>query len=463
MQLIATDNRTVVVGLGMTGLSVARYLASRQRPFAVVDSREEPPGLDQFRSEFPGVLLTLGAISDEALQGAATLVVSPGVGLDEPAISRAIAAGAKVCGDIDLFREEVSAPIVAITGSNGKSTVTTLVGEMARHCGRRVAVAGNIGLPVLDLLRQNEQPELYVLELSSFQLERCENLRAEVATVLNLSADHMDRYSGMVAYHQAKHRIFRGCKQAVINRGDNLSNPLVSDQVALWSFGLDKPDFHGFGLIEKEGVEYLAYQFEPLLPVSSLKIAGRHNIENALAALALGMAVGLPLVGMVEALEQFAGLPHRCQFVAERDGVRFYNDSKGTNVGATIAAIQGLAGQGPVDQELNGKTASIVLIAGGIGKGADFAPLAPVMKKYCKAVVLIGESAGAIGAQCDQSITTRRADSMDEAVALAAELAESGDQVLLSPACASFDMFENYQHRGDQFAAAVHELAGGVC
>lgn len=454
MQLIATDNRKIVVGLGLTGVSCARFLSKKQLPFSVVDSRQQPPGLDDFRTEFPQVAVSLGAISDESLAGAGELVVSPGVGLDEPAISRAIANGVRVCGDIDLFRRDVTAPIIAITGSNGKSTVTTMVGEMAARCGKRVAVGGNIGIPALDLI-QDPEPDLYVLELSSFQLERTEQLAAEVAVVLNLSADHMDRYASMVDYHRAKHRIFRGCRKAVVNRADPLSRPLVAEQVQIWTFGMDRPDFHGFGVIEEDGVEHLAFEFETLMPVSALKVAGRHNVENALAALALGKAFGLPIAPMLDALREFSGLPHRCQFVDEIDAVRFYDDSKGTNVGATVAAIQGLADT----------VEKIVLIAGGESKGAEFAPLAPVVQRHCRAVVLIGESAPALQALLAPVVDTHCADSMASAVALAASVAEVGDAVLLSPACASFDMFDNYIHRGQVFAESVTQLknAGGRC
>ncbi len=449
MQMIATDNSRVVVGLGLTGLSCARYLAAKQLPFAVVDSREQPPQLDAFREEFPQVSIVTGGISEQSLQGATQLVVSPGVSLEEPAIQQAIEQGIDVCGDVDLFREEVSAPIIAITGSNGKSTVTTLVGEMARHCGKRVAVGGNIGVPVLELLQQPE-PDLYVLELSSFQLERAGNLAVEIATVLNMSADHMDRYSNMAAYHRAKHRIFRGCHKAVVNRGDPLSQPLVPDSVEVWTFGMDKPDFRGFGLVVENGEEYLAYQFDTLMPVSELTVAGRHNLENALAALALGKAFGLDIAPMLDVLRGFEGLPHRCQFVARVNGVRYINDSKGTNAGATIAAIEGL-----VDS-----AESLVLIAGGQSKGADLAPLGVAVNRHVRVLVAIGEAADELSALAGADVKTIKAASMEDAVQRAAAAAGEGDVVLLSPACASFDMFANYQQRGDQFCAAVHELAG---
>ncbi len=455
MQLIATDNKQVIVGLGMTGLSCARYLARKQQLFSVVDSREQPPGLEAFKNEFPDVPLTLGEITDESLQGASQLVVSPGVALDEPAINRAIENGVMVCGDIDLFRSEAQAPIIAITGSNGKSTVTTLVGKMAQRAGRRVAVGGNIGVPVLDLLPADkdaqQKPDLYVLELSSFQLERAGDLQVDVATVLNVSADHMDRYPSLLSYHQAKHRIFHGCKQIVVNRADPLSQPLLVDGVAVWTFGLNQPDFNGFGLIEEEGVEYLAFQFDALMPVSALKIVGRHNIENALAALALGKAAGLDITPMLDVLREFSGLEHRCQFVTESQDVRYYNDSKGTNVGAAIASITGLAAC----------VEKVVLIAGGEAKGAEFSSLLPVLSEHVRALVLIGDAASQLQALCADIVPTVVASTMAEAVAIAAKYSKAGDAVLLSPACASFDMFDNYQHRGDVFSQLVLDLTQG--
>lgn len=450
MQIIASDNKQVVVGLGVTGLSCARYLAGKHQKFSVVDSRDAPPGLDEFKTEFPDVPLFLGEISDEALQGADRLVVSPGVALTEPAIHRAIDSGVKVCGDIDLFRDEAEAPIAAITGSNGKSTVTTLLGEMAKNAGVTVAVGGNLGTPALDLLARSGV-ELFVLELSSFQLERAGSLDVEVATVLNVSADHMDRYPNLVAYHQAKHRIFRGCKQAVVNRSDPLSRPLVADDVVQWSFGIGKPDFNGFGIIREHEIDYLAFEFDVLMPVSELKMVGQHNLENALAALALGKAVGLSFPPMLEALRMFNGLPHRCQYVATVNHVRFYNDSKGTNVGAAIAAIGGL--QMVAEQ--------VVLIAGGETKGADFKPLLSVIKSNLRGLVLIGDAAQQLQDLAAGHVPVELAESMEDAVALAAAIAQANDAVLLSPACASFDMFDNYQHRGDVFVAAVASLGDG--
>ncbi len=448
MQLIATDNRKVIVGLGMTGLSCARYFSKKNITFSVVDSRKNPPGLSELQEEFPEAPVFLGDISDESLEGAGELVVSPGVALEEPAIRKAVENGVVVCGDIDLFRQEVSSPIIAITGSNGKSTVTTLVGEMAKACGKVVAVGGNIGIPALDLLTEKE-PDLYVLELSSFQLERTEKLSAEVATVLNISADHMDRYPNLVAYHQAKHRIFRNCKKVVINRGDTLTKPLIADDVEVWSFGLGKPDFKAFGLIQEGDVDYLAYEFEKLMPVSEMKLVGGHNVENVLAALALGKAIGFEMEPMLEAIKNFTGLPHRCQFVSKINDVDFYNDSKGTNVGAAIAAIEGLSNH-------YGK---IILIAGGEGKGTDFSPLLPVIKKACRAVIVLGESADELEQLFAEECSVIKVESMKSAVTTSLQYAECGDAILLSPACASFDMFQSYQHRGDVFANRVQDIA----
>ena len=461
MTLIATDKPRVIVGLGATGLSCARFFYRRGVPFVIADSRDNPPNLDTLRAEMPDVQLFLGAFDADLFLNAGELIVSPGVALEEPAIAHAIARGVPVCGDIDIFVRElsvqeqslrkISAPIIAITGSNGKSTVTTLVGEMAKAAGKKVGVGGNLGTPALDLL--DEATDLYVLELSSFQLERAQPIKPLVATVLNISADHQDRHPTLMSYHGAKHRITRGAKQVVINRADPLTRPLVADDVVQWSFGLDAPDFKGFGVRVEGDEKYLAFESELLMPVRELKIIGNHNIANALAALALGHAAGLPMAAMLNTLREFTGLPHRCQLVADHHGVRFYNDSKGTNVGATIAAIEGLCST---------SDDRVVLIAGGVGKGAEFDALEPVLKVCGRAVVLIGEAADAIAAALGDSIAQVRAESMETAVAAAAILAKPGDSVLLSPACASFDMFRDYGHRGDVFAAAVLNLKGGA-
>jgi len=447
MTMIATDKRRVIVGLGVTGLSCARFFAKHGIPFAMADSRQNSPGLDAFKREFADVPLYLGAFSAELFSAADELIVSPGVALEEPAIAAAIKNGVTVCGDIDLFVREARAPIVAITGSNGKSTVTSLVGAMAQAAQRNVGVGGNLGTAALDLL--GPARDLYVLELSSFQLERAQPLQAEVATVLNVSPDHMDRYPSLLAYHQAKHRVFRGCKQVVINRADALSRPLVPADVAQWSFGLDAPDFNAFGVRESHGERFLAFENQLLLPARELKIAGDHNIANALAALALGHAVQLPMAAMLQTLREFTGLAHRCQLIAQNNNIAFYDDSKGTNVGATVAAIEGLCAE---------RAGKVVLIAGGVGKGAEFDGLKPALEKFGRAVVLIGEAAPAIESVVKNILPTVHARDMQEAVNKAAQFAQSGDNVLLSPACASFDMFNNYAHRGDVFIVAVKQL-----
>ena len=447
MSLIASDQFRIVVGLGKSGMSLVRHLARRGLPFAVADTRAAPPELETLRRDFPQIEVRCGALDVDFLCRASELLVSPGLALATPALQQAAARGVKLSGDIELFAREARAPIVAITGSNAKSTVTTLVGEMAAAAGRKVAVGGNLGTPALDLLA--DDVELYVIELSSFQLETTDVLNAEVATCLNVSEDHMDRYADLQAYHLAKHRIFRGARQVVINRDDALSRPLVADQLPCWTFGLGKPDFRGFGLVEENGEKWLAFQFEPLMPARELKIRGAHNQANALAALALGHAVGLPFAPMLDTLKTFAGLPHRCQWVRERREVNYYDDSKATNVGAALAAIEGLGAD--IDGQL-------VLIAGGDGKGADFSSLRGPVAQHCRAVVLLGRDAGLIADALGDAVPQVRVASLDEAVQRCAELAEPGDAVLLSPACASLDMFKNFEERGRLFAAAVEAL-----
>jgi len=445
--LIASDQFRIVVGLGKSGMSVVRHLARRGQPFAVADTRANPPELATLQAQYPHVEVRCGELDVEFLSRASELLVSPGLAVNTPALQAAAARGVKLSGDIDLFAREARAPIIAITGSNAKSTVTTLVGEMAQAAGRKVAVGGNLGTPALDLL--NDDVELYVLELSSFQLETTVQLNAEVATCLNVSEDHMDRYAGLPAYHQAKHRIFRGARQVVINRDDRLSRPLLGDDVPVWSFGLGKPDFKGFGLVEESGETHLAFQFEALMPARELRMRGAHNQSNALAALALGHAAGLPFEPMLDTLRRFGGLPHRCQWVGEHGGVNYYDDSKATNVGAALAAIGGLGA------DIAGK---LVLIAGGDGKGADFSALHAPVARYCREVILLGRDAGLLANALDGAAPVHRVQSLEQAVQRAALSAQPGDAVLLSPACASLDMFKNFEERGLLFAAAVEAL-----
>ncbi|MDF0730736.1 UDP-N-acetylmuramoyl-L-alanine--D-glutamate ligase [Pseudomonas entomophila] len=448
MSLIASDQFRIVVGLGKSGMSLVRFLANRGIAFAVADTREQPPELDTLRREYPQVEVRCGELDVDFLCRANELYVSPGLALATPALQQAAARGVKLSGDIDLFARYAKAPIVAISGSNAKSTVTTLVGEMAAKAGKRVAVGGNLGTPALDLL--DDSVELYVMELSSFQLETTDQLNADVATVLNISEDHMDRYSGLPAYHLAKHRIFRGARQVVVNRQDALSRPLPVEGRPCWTFGLNAPDFKAFGLREVEGEKHLAFEFQTLMPVRELKIRGAHNHSNALAALALGHAVGLPFAPMLDALREFTGLAHRCQWVRERHGVNWYDDSKATNVGAALAAIEGLGA------DIEGK---LVLIAGGDGKGADFTALRQPVAAHCRAVVLLGRDAERLAETFGDSVPLVRVKTLDEAVQRCAELAQPGDAVLLSPACASLDMFKNFEERGRLFAQAAGGLA----
>ncbi len=447
--VIASNANTVVLGLGVTGLSCARYLARCGQTFTVVDTRSEPPGLDELLSEFPHVPIFLGDVPAAVVENAGELVVSPGLSLDEPLVLKAIAAGVDVVGDIDLFMREASAPVVGITGSNAKSTVTELLGQMARESSLNVAVGGNLGTPALDLL--SEDCELYVLELSSFQLERAGQLNLAVATVLNVSEDHLDRHGSLQNYHRAKHRVFTGAKAVVVNKNDSLTTPLVAPSVDVIAWGMGKPDLGGFGIRRDEGEEYLCYQFETLMPVFDLGLLGRHNIANALAALALGKAVGLQMPAMLKVLREFQGLEHRCQPVAEIGGVSYVNDSKGTNPGATEAAIRGL-----------GAGRNIVLIAGGVGKGADFSQLRESVAAHCKLLVLFGEAAEEMRESLRQGTEVVIVDSLQSAVSIAAQNSVDGDCVLLSPACASFDMFDGYMERGEAFVRAVSELRGEV-
>ncbi len=448
MSLIASDHFRIIVGLGKSGMSLVRFLANRGVSFAVADTRESPPELATLRRDYPQVEVRCGDLDVDFLCRADELYVSPGLALATPALQQAAMRGVKLSGDIELFARNAKAPIIAISGSNAKSTVTTLVGEMAAAAGKRVAVGGNLGTPALDLL--SDDVELYVMELSSFQLETTDQLGAEVATVLNVSEDHMDRYSGLPAYHLAKHRIFRGARQVVVNRQDALSRPLIGESVPCWTFGLNKPDINGFGLREEGGEKYLAFQFQNLMPVRELKIRGSHNYANALAALALGHAVGLPFDAMLASLRTFAGLVHRCQWVRELNGVSYYDDSKATNVGAALAAIEGLGA------DISGK---LVLIAGGDGKGADFSALKSPVATHCRAVVLLGRDAELLAATFAESVPLVRVNTLEEAVLRATEWAQEGDAVLLSPACASLDMFKNFEERGRLFAQAVRDLS----
>jgi UDP-N-acetylmuramoylalanine--D-glutamate ligase len=408
----------------------------------------------------PAADIDLGDWPAAAFAGVDAVVVSPGVGLDAPALVDAAARGLPLLGDIELFARAATRPVLGITGSNGKSTVTTLVGQMLTRAGRTAAVGGNLGTPALDLLA-GPPPDAYVLELSSFQLERTASLRPAAACVLNLSADHIDRHGSFAAYAAAKARVLDGAAVAVLSRDDAgvaaLAGGLDASQRVVW-FGLGAPTgASDFGLLERDGAPWLARGDEALLPATALRLPGRHNIANALAALALVDALGVPLapaLPALPALREFPGLPHRTQWVAEHAGVAWYDDSKGTNLGATLAAIEGLAPTRP--------SGRLVLILGGQGKGQDFAPLRGALATHGRAAVLIGEDAGSIARAIGDAVPIQRAADMDAAVAAAAALAEPGDGVLLSPACASFDMFSGYAARGEAFIGAVRMLTGAV-
>lgn len=457
MSLIASSHTTLVLGLGATGLSVARYLSRTGRPFAVADSRAAPPNLAAFQAEFPGLSPHLGELSAQLLCQFSQIILSPGIPREEPAVAAAIAAGVPVIGDIDLFVQDARAPIIAITGSNGKTTVTTLVGDMAKACGVDVGVGGNLGVPALDLLSPSRT--LYVLELSSFQLESTRHLGAHAACILNLSDDHMDRYSAvpgckspMQAYHRAKQRIYFGAKHIVANKEDPLTQPPLAEGVKCVQFSLAQPDLQDYGLL-KDGAEvFLAKGLTALLNTRELRIRGRHNWANALAALALGEAAGLDRDVMLASLKNFHGLPHRCEFVGSKNGVEYFNDSKATNVGATLAAIAGMAS----------RPQQIVLILGGDGKGADFSPLVKACQhpgqSAVKAVVTLGRDGPVLAELLRPYLPVEEASGLPEVVQKAAALAQPGDLVLLSPACASLDMFKNYEARGALFAELVGQL-----
>ena len=440
-------NKTLVVGLGRTGLSCVRFLAAHGAEVAVTDSRARPPALAQLRELVPQAAVFVGGFSEQALAGADQVLVSPGVAANAPFLNAARARGLPVFGDIELFARSAQAPVVGITGSNGKSTVTTLVGQMAARAGIEVRVGGNLGTPALDLIGDAE-PELYVLELSSFQLEITESLRCAAAAVLNVSPDHLDRYATLADYAAAKARVYRHCDTAIINRGDPQVRGMPAAGQRQISFGLDKPRGVDYGLIEDRGTAWLARGAQALLAVADLRIRGAHNAANALAALALGEAAGLPRAAMLAALREFTGLPHRMQYVATRREVEYYDDSKGTNVGATLAAVAGAS-------------RPLVLIAGGDGKNQDFAPLAHALVGKARAAVLLGKDAPLIERALAGRVPAVRVKDMPAAVAQAAQLAQPGDWVLLSPACSSLDMFDNFEHRGRVFAQAVRGLGDG--
>jgi UDP-N-acetylmuramoylalanine--D-glutamate ligase len=439
---LTAQSNILIVGLGITGMSVARFLVAHGFQFSLLDSRDNPPLDKDFFQQYPDVAVFTGGFDNAALLAATHLIVSPGVSLQEKAIAQAISKGAKVVSDIDLLACAVNVPIVGITGSNGKSTVTTMLGEMAVEAGKSVAVGGNLGVPALDLL--NPAVDLYVLELSSFQLERTSTLNAAAATVLNVSADHLDRHADLADYAHEKQKVYDGDGVMVLNADDALVAAMHDASRNTLTFSIkDKADFY-LGFVEDS--EYLMHHDNRLMPLADLPLEGRHNAANALAALALGSAVGLDVEAMCRALKTFKGLDHRMQKVATRNGVTWVNDSKATNIGACVAALEGYHDK-------------VILIAGGEGKGADMTELTPVVQAKTKAVILMGKDADLIEQALAACVPVHRVDNMIQAVQTAAQLASQGDNVLLSPACASLDQYKNYQDRGNQFAQAVLALA----
>ncbi|MEO8017539.1 MAG: UDP-N-acetylmuramoyl-L-alanine--D-glutamate ligase [Pseudomonadota bacterium] len=436
----------VIVGMGRTGLSVARHLQRCGYRISLTDSREQPPELAGVQALGAGIVTRTGGFDLRLLEQADMVVTSPGVPLDDPFFTQARARGLDIVGDIELFARAADAPVVGITGTNGKSTVTTLLGRMVERAGVRVRVGGNLGQPALDLLDRGPV-DLYVLELSSFQLDTTHLLKLKAAVVLNLSADHMDRYATLRQYADSKARIFANSEMAVVNADEPevLRMPRAGQRVVSFSVNSAQADFSLLTPPQGEG-PWLARRGSALLPLTALKISGRHNAANALATLALGDALRLPLAPMIDELREFTGLPHRSQWVADINGVRYINDSKGTNVGATLAAVHGLAGP-------------LVVIAGGDGKGQDFTPLAAAFRGKVRTAVLLGRDAGLIETALTGICHIARVANMQEAVRAAARFAKPADTVLLSPACSSLDMFRDYAQRGNQFAAAVQALS----
>lgn len=458
---------TVIVGLGKTGLSCARFLAARGEQFVVVDSRKEPPYVKQLLNVAPNVECYFGKFEPFIFEQAKRLIVSPGVSIKETLISDAVAQGAEVLGDIALFAEYAQAPIIGITGSNGKSTVTALLGEIAKHSGLNVVVGGNIGVPALELLsannvsplmqgqsQKNESPvDFYVLELSSFQLETTLHLNAHAAVVLNISEDHMDRYANIQEYIDAKRNVYNGCRHIIFNRDDALVTRMMQDMEdrsaqSVSSVGLGEPASDSEYGVKKTGDElWLVRGQDKLVAVNQIKLPGQHNLFNVLTAIALANTMQLEIEATEKALSTFSGLPHRMQLVATINDVQWFNDSKGTNVGATVSAIAGMPG-------------SKILIAGGEGKDADFEPLREaIIANNVRLVILIGRDAGIIENAISGVVKTEHSDSLPAAVKLAHQQAKVQEKVILSPACASFDMFKDYEHRGDVFMEAVRSLA----
>ncbi|MBS3785340.1 MAG: UDP-N-acetylmuramoyl-L-alanine--D-glutamate ligase [Gammaproteobacteria bacterium] len=432
----------VILGLGQSGIACARYLLAENRNFAVMDTRADPPGLAELQSLNADVPIVTGRFDAQMLADAEQIILSPGVDPRQPEVRAAAERGQSIIGEIELFAQAVNAPVIAITGSNGKSTVTSMVGEMARCAGKAAAVGGNLSPPALDLLMTEPTADLYVLELSSFQLETTASLAPVVSAVLNLTADHLDRYDDLRAYAAAKARILSNARHAVLNAQDLTVTAMAPAGLPISWFGEQTGDYR---LVTREDGDWLCRGQTPLVAVSSLSLLGRHNVQNALAALAIGSAAGFPDAAMITALKTFRGLPHRSEMLGWHAGRLWINDSKATNVGAAVAGIQGLG-------------RPMVLLAGGDGKGQDFAPLAAGLPPETRAAVVYGAAAGALVQALGPHVVVQRVDSLADAVPAALRLSERGDVIALSPACASLDQFNDYQDRGRQFCALVEQV-----
>ena len=444
----STKEDYLIIGLGLTGLSVANYLASQGKTFTIADTRINPPGLEAFRKQWPDVSIWLGPLDTELTLSVSCIVVSPGISITDTAIEAARRQGVEVLGDVELFCRKIQQPVLAITGSNAKSTVTSLVGEMAKAAGLQVGIGGNIGLPVLDLLAEGKK-DIYVLELSSFQLETTQSLNASAAALLNISEDHLDRYACLTEYVFAKQRVFHHCNTAIFNRDDAQTFPIHGLNAARLSFGFDAPiQENELGLVMLEGERWLVKGDTPLMPASEVPLAGEYGLTNVLAAFALGFSAGFSIQSMRAAVIAFKPLAHRCEFVVKRKDVAYYNDSKATNVGAMLAAVKGLA-----------KPESPVwLILGGEGKGQDFAPLRTALVENIAGVALIGRDAPLIAEHLPTELLQKDFSSLQEAITWLAKEAKAGELVLLSPACASFDQFKSFEQRGEVFTQCVFDL-----
>ena len=439
----AAAKHSLIVGLGATGLAVARYLTARGERVRVIDSRAAPPGLPELRAAVPGIDVSLETLDDRWLDDASRVLLSPGLPYDLPLAVEARRRGLAVIGDIELFALAARAPVIAVTGSNGKSTVTTLASKLLESQRLRAPAGGNLGPPALDLLDEAEA-DAYVLEISSFQMETTDSLAPLAATVLNVSSDHLDRHGTLELYAELKEKLLKAAELAVVNADDPLVAAMGARHARVVAFSVEEELSHGYSIVARNGERWLARDREPLLRATELGLRGTHNEANALAALALTAELTTDLDAALAVLRTFTGLPHRCQRVADRCGVTYVDDSKGTNVGATLAALQGLAGP-------------LVLIAGGLSKGQDLAPLAAAARGKLRAAVLIGAAADELERVLEPICPTVRATSMQDAVARSAKLAQRGDTVLLSPACASQDMFRDYKERGELFARAAQE------